>query len=78
MKESTPDSEVSLLMYTAEKSEPRRLSATKLPHDQKMVVDKMLTRIKELKEEGLETINLYNCWLERRLVLQATRAHWIY
>ena len=38
----------------------------------------MRTRMAELKAEGLKTINLYNCWLGRRLAPLGTRAHWMF
>lgn len=62
-------------MYTIERSESCRLSVTVLPEDQRMAIEEMLTQIKELKKEGLESINLYNCWLGRWLVPLANRAH---
>src|SRR4051812_718129 len=63
VSESTPDGEVALPMYSADRPEPRRLRVTKLPLDQRMVVDKMLKMIRQLKKNGLQTINLYKCWL---------------
>src|SRR3954466_4930700 len=43
-----------------------------------MVVDEMLQTIRGLKKKGLQTINLYNCWLGRRLVPLARRDHYMY
>ena len=43
-----------------------------------MVMDEMLQTIRGLKKKGLQTINLYNCWLGRRLVPLARRDHYMY
>ena len=43
-----------------------------------MVVDEMLQTIRGLKKKGLQTINLYNCWLGRRLGPLARRDHYMY
>src|SRR3954471_24966219 len=43
-----------------------------------MVVDEMLQTIRNLKKKGVQTINLYNCWLGRWLVPLASRAHYMY
>src|SRR4051812_17011318 len=78
VSESTPDGEVPLPAYSAERTEPRRMQVSNLPQDQRMVVDEMLMTIRQLKKDGFETINLYNCWLGRRLVSLASRSHWMY
>src|SRR3954470_2039049 len=76
--ESHPADEVALPMYSADRPEPRRLQVTKLPLDQRMVIDEMLQTIRNLKKKVLQTINLYNCWFGRRMVLLASRAHYMY
>ena len=76
--EATPEDEVAIPRYSANRSEPRHLQVGKLPDDQRMVVDEMLQTIRGLKKKGLQTINLYNCWLGRRLVPLAQRDHYMY
>ena len=76
--EATPEGETAIPRYSANRSEPRRLQVGKLPSDQRMVVDEMLQTIRGLKKKGLQTINLYNCWLGRRLVPLARRDHYMY
>src|SRR3954471_17200611 len=61
--EATPEDEAAIPRYSANRSEPRHLQVGKLPDDQRMVVDEMLQTIRGLKKKGLQTINLYNCWL---------------
>src|SRR3954462_5907408 len=43
-----------------------------------MVVDEMLQTIRNLNKKGLQTINLYNCWLRRRLGPLASRDYYMY
>jgi hypothetical protein len=76
--EATPEDEAAIPRYSANRSEPRHLQVGKLPDDQRMVVDEMLQAIRGLKKKGLQTINLYNCWLGRRLVPLAQRDHYMY
>jgi hypothetical protein len=78
VKEATPSGEVSLPEFVAERSEPRRLAPKMLPEDQRMAVAGMMDQIQKLKDQGLIPINLYNCWLGRRLVPLAARPHWMY
>ena len=56
--ESTSSDEVALPRYSTDRPEPRQLQVTKLPLDQRMVVDEMLQTICNLKKKGLQTINL--------------------
>ena len=75
---ATPEGETAIPRYSADRSEPRRLQIGKLPSDQRMVIDEMLQTIRGLKKKGLQMINLYNCWLGRRLVPLARREHSMY
>jgi hypothetical protein len=73
VKEATPEGEVKMPPYSAEPSAPRFLRVKSLPEGQHALVGQMLDRIIQLDREGLTSINLYNCWLSRRLIpLQQT------
>jgi hypothetical protein len=61
--------------YTVEPSVPRRLKIKNLPAGQVAMVELMLLRMDELEKQGLTMINIYNCWLGRRMVPLAARAH---
>ena len=42
------------------------------------IIQTMVSRIKELEDEGLQTVDLFNCWLGRRLVPLQRRTHPMY
>ncbi|KAK1601946.1 hypothetical protein QYE76_027051 [Lolium multiflorum] len=54
---------------------PRRLNVRSLPHEQEEVVKEMRQAIQALKDNGLTAVNVYNCWLGRRLIPLRCRAH---
>jgi hypothetical protein len=49
-----------------------------LPCEREEVVKEMRTAIQSLKDSGLMAVNLYNCWLARRLVPMWCRAHYLW
>jgi hypothetical protein len=61
--------------FSMEPRVPRFLRVKALPERQYALVGQMLERILQLKREGLRPVNLYNCWLQRRLVPLQRRAH---
>ena len=68
VKETTPEGELEMPQFSAERSEPRHLRVRKLPEGQMTNVINMLNAMSKLQKQGLKTINLYTCWLGRRLV----------
>jgi hypothetical protein len=68
VKETTPAGELAMPQFTAARSEPRFLRVRKLPDGQMINVQAMLGAMVDLRDQGLKTINLYACWLGRRLV----------
>jgi hypothetical protein len=68
VKEMILKGEVAIPQYSLEPSEPRRLNVRSLPREHEKVVREMRARIQELKNTRLSAVNLYNCWLARRLV----------
>ena len=75
MVESTPATEQAIPEFTLELSMPRRLRVTRLPREHQKTVTEMRARIKSLKSAGLKAIDLYNCWLGRRLAPLRERGH---
>ena len=75
MLESTPAIEQAIPEFTLELSVPRRLRVTRLPREHQKTVTEMRARIKSLKSAGLKAIDLYNCWLGRRLAPLRERGH---
>jgi hypothetical protein len=75
VREVTPVDEVAMPQYTMEPSVPRFLKIKQIA-----MAKQMVERMDQLEEQGLKSINLYNCWLGRRLIPLATRAHpmWLY
>jgi hypothetical protein len=67
MREATPEGELALPQYSPEPSRPRRLWVKQLPEKQAVVVKMMQARIRELKADGLKSVNIYNYWLARHL-----------
>ncbi|KAK1698784.1 hypothetical protein QYE76_015481 [Lolium multiflorum] len=61
--------------FSPEPSIPRRLNVRSLPHEQEEVVQEMRRAIQALKDNGLSAVNMYNCWLGRRLIPLRCRAH---
>jgi hypothetical protein len=55
--------------YSTEPSVPRFLKVKTLPEGQYALVRKMLDMILQLDREGLSPVNIYNCWLQQRLIL---------
>jgi hypothetical protein len=49
-----------------------------LLREQEKVVNEMHSKIQELKNSGLSAVNLYNCWLARRLVPLRCRGHYMW
>jgi hypothetical protein len=49
-----------------------------LPREQEEVVKEMRAKIRELKDSGHSAVNLYNCWLARRLVPLWSRDHYMW
>ncbi|KAK1648843.1 hypothetical protein QYE76_066648 [Lolium multiflorum] len=74
-KEYTPPGEVCIPQFSPEPSIPRRLNVRSLPHEQEEVVQEMRRAIQALKDNGLSAVNVYNCWLGRRLIPLRCRAH---
>ncbi|KAK1648904.1 hypothetical protein QYE76_066709 [Lolium multiflorum] len=74
-KEYTPPGEVCIPQFSPEPSIPRRLNVRSLPHEQEEVVKEMRQAIQALKDNGLTAVNVYNCWLGRRLIPLRCRAH---
>jgi hypothetical protein len=68
VKEATPAGELAMPQFTVARSEPRFLRVRKLPDGQMINVLAMLGAMVDLRDKGLKTINLYACWLGRRLV----------
>jgi hypothetical protein len=54
--------------YFTELSVSRILKVKSLSEGQRASVGQMLDRMLHLEGEGLTSINLYNCWLVRRLI----------
>jgi hypothetical protein len=75
MREETPEDEVALPQYSPEPSRPRRIWVKQLPKEQATVVKLMRACIRELKTNGLKTINIYNAWVSRHLPPLRARAH---
>lgn len=78
MKEATPEGELAIPEHSPERSQPCRLWVKKLPKEQAQIVKEMRARLRSLKIAGLSTVNLYNCWLARRLAPLRSRSHWMY
>ncbi|KAK1680759.1 hypothetical protein QYE76_041607 [Lolium multiflorum] len=74
-KEYTPPGEVCIPQYSPEPSVPRRLNVRSLPREQEEVVKEMRQAIQALKDSGLTAVDMYNCWLGRRLIPLRCRAH---
>ncbi|KAK1603600.1 hypothetical protein QYE76_048153 [Lolium multiflorum] len=74
-KEYTPPGEVCIPQYSPEPSVPRRLNVRSLPREQEQVVKEMRQAIQALKDDGLTAVDMYNCWLGRRLIPLRCRAH---
>ncbi|KAK1660680.1 hypothetical protein QYE76_048839 [Lolium multiflorum] len=74
-KEYTPPGEVCIPQYSPEPSVPRRLNVRSLPREQEKVVKDMRQAIQALKDDGLTAVDMYNCWLGRRLIPLRCRAH---
>ncbi|KAK1692934.1 hypothetical protein QYE76_009631 [Lolium multiflorum] len=74
-KEYTPPGEVCIPQFSPEPSIPRRLNIRSLPREQEEVVKEMRQAIQALKDNGLTAVNVYNCWLGRRLIPLRCRAH---
>ncbi|KAK1608209.1 hypothetical protein QYE76_031882 [Lolium multiflorum] len=74
-KEYTPPGEVCIPQFSPEPSIPRRLNVRSLPREQEEVVKEMRQAIQALKDSGLTAVNVYNCWLGRRLIPLRCRAH---
>jgi hypothetical protein len=74
-KEYTPPGEVCIPQYSPEPSVPRRLNVRSLPREQEKVVKDMRQAIQALKDSGLTAVDMYNCWLGRRLIPLRCRAH---
>jgi hypothetical protein len=74
-KEYTPPGEVCIPQFSPEPSVPRRLNVRSLPREQEEVVKEMRQAIQALKDSGLTAVNVYNCWLGRRLIPLRCRAH---
>ncbi|KAK1625972.1 hypothetical protein QYE76_000287 [Lolium multiflorum] len=74
-KEYTPPGEVCIPQFSPEPSIPRRLNVRSLPREQEEVVKEMRQAIQALKDSGLTAVNMYNCWLGRRLIPLRCRAH---
>jgi hypothetical protein len=51
-----------------ERSVPRFLKINSLPDGQTAMAEQMVERMDQLEEKGLKPINLYNCYLARRLI----------
>ena len=66
-REVTPDGEIALPMFTMEPSRPRRLHVRRLPEAAESMVELMLGRLRELKDDGLKAVNVYSCWVGRHL-----------
>ena len=75
MKEVTPDGEQAMLQFVPERSKPRKLRVASLPKEQKAIVKAMRTCLVALNTVGLKGINLYNCWMARRLAPLRERGH---
>lgn len=80
VKETTPDGELAMPQFNPERSQYRFLRVRKLPEAELINVLALITRMAELKEQGLVTVNLYACWLGRRLVplRRRDRPMWTY
>ncbi|KAK1616580.1 hypothetical protein QYE76_022097 [Lolium multiflorum] len=74
-KEYTPPGEVCIPQFSPEPSIPRRLNVRSLPREQEEVVKEMRQAIQALKDNGLTAVDVYNCWLGRRLIPLRCRAH---
>ena len=75
MLESTPLGQQAIPQFTSELSQPKNLQAVRLSAEERAIVAAMRARIEELKKEGLKTINVYNCWLARRIPPLRERGH---
>ena len=80
VKETTPEGELAMPQFNPERSQYRFLRVRKLPEAELINVLALITRMAELKEQGLVTVNLYACWLGRRLVplRRRDRPMWTY
>ncbi|KAK1678369.1 hypothetical protein QYE76_039217 [Lolium multiflorum] len=61
--------------HSPEPSIPRSLNVRSSPREQEEVVKEMRQAIQALKDSGLTAVNMYNCWLGRRLIPLRCRAH---
>ena len=67
-REATPEGELALPMFSMEPSRPRRLHVRELPEAANTMVELMLNRLDELKEDcELTAANVYSCWIGRHL-----------
>ncbi|KAM0911980.1 hypothetical protein ACQ4PT_013105 [Festuca glaucescens] len=75
MKEETPAGEDPMRQFSSKRSKPRNLCVNNIQSDQKPIVKAMRAYLIELTAKGLTAINLYNCWMARRLAPLRTRRH---
>ena len=54
------------------------MAAEDISDNEAEVVPSMVNRIKELDDTGLQTVDLFNCWLGRRIVPLQRRANPMY
>ena len=69
---------VPIPQYTAAPSKPRRMAEENFTEAEVAIIQTMVDRIKELEDEGLTMVDLFNCWLGRRIVSLQRRAHPMY